>query len=172
MMHAPAGTPCYFASWTGYFPPLQPHNPIDYRRAEASRAFAVFVLDEQERPLLFEKWLTNATPQDPSALDGRGLPAGRIFFALDDVGGERPSRLLSLDETRSMADYFRAHVHPDGMVATLERVQRERTMHHEYRYWEDGQLREFRYFAGDELRVDTFDREGNPVRSSTERSEG
>lgn len=168
---APAGTRCYFATWTGHSPPIQPRDPIDYVEAEASRAFSVFVFDAHGRPVLFEKWWARAAQADPSALADRALPAEKVFFAPDPADEDRPGGAVPVDETREMAAYFRAHVHPDGTVAALEHVRRKRMVHHEYRYWEDGQLREFRFHGERERGVEEFDRDGRRVRSVVEGSE-
>jgi hypothetical protein len=164
-----AGRPIYFASWTGYGPPVRPRDPIVYEEAEASRAFGVFVFDEQGRAVTFENWRAKADACDPATLAGRALPAGKVFLAADPAGNG-PAGLLSLDDTQGIAEYFRAHVHPDGGVALLEHVRRRRTIHHEYDYWEDGQLREWRFDSGGERGREEFDRGGHKVSSSIERS--
>lgn len=171
MMQTPAGVPCYFASWTGYAPPIQPHNAIDYETAEASRAFSVFVFDEQGRAVSFEKWLASPTASARSALAGRTLPAGKIFFAPDRPGYAGPGRVLPLDETQGLAEYYRAHVHPDGAVAVFEHVRRQRMIRHDYRYWEGGRIREFRFESGGKRGVYEYDRDGNRVSAFVEGGE-
>jgi len=162
-MIQPAGQPCYFARWTGHAPPFRPLDPIDYVVAEQRRAFSVFVFDEQGRVATFDKWLAHATPRDPFVLAGRDLHVGNIFLAPDPVRYGAPGRLLALDETKVATEYFRAHVHPDGSVASFEHVGRERMIHHAYRYWEDGILREVCFASGGQSGVGEFDRSGTLV---------
>jgi hypothetical protein len=168
----PPGAPRYFENWIGYVPPYTPHGPIEYDEAEASRAYVVFTFDAQGRAVSFDKWLITASERAPSILAGRTLPAGKLFFVPDAADGDGPGRAVSLDETQGLAAYYRAHVHPDGTVATLEHVRRQRMTHHEYRYWEDGQLREFRYDSGGERGVEEYDRAGYQVNEPNQGREG
>jgi hypothetical protein len=162
-----AGKPYYFASWTGYEPPVRPHNPIVYEDAEASRAFTVFVFDEQGWVATFVKWLATATTRELSLVAGRSLEPGRSFFeAAAKDGAVHPGRPLSLDDTRDANEYFRVRASADGSAAAVEHVRRERTIFHEYRYWEDGSLREYRFTSPSGLGgVKYFDRSGNLVNS-------
>ena len=159
------GQPSYFASWTGHAPPFQPRDPIEYEAAERRRTFSVFVFDEQNRVVLFDKWLAHETPRDPSELAGRTLGRGTVFLASDPAGEGKPGRLLTLDETKEVPEYFRAHVHPDGSIASFEHVQRERMIHNDYRYWEDGTLREVHFASGGQSGFGEFDRNGTLVRT-------
>lgn len=170
MMNYPAGIPQYFANWTGYVPPFQPHEPIPYAQAEASQAFVTFVFDALGRAVSFDKWRVTAAPCEPAMLAGRPLPAGKIFLAVHPIG-DGPGGLLTLDDTREIEEYYRGHVHPDGEIVELEHVRRQRSIHHEYDYWEDGQIREWRFDAGGERGRYEYDRAGYKVNSSIERSE-
>ena len=164
MSDSPPGTPRYFATFTGYAPPLRPHNEIDYARAEASDAFSVFVFDAQGRVASFEKRLQHREPQPPSRLDGRQLPPGLHFFAPGAAGAAALGPALALDDTKGLAEYYRAQVGADGSVASLERVTRERTLRHVYTYWDNGRLREARYDAdGTAATVERFDRDGKAL---------
>jgi hypothetical protein len=163
MTQSAAGEPYYFARWTGHAPPFRPRDPIEYPAAERRRAFSVFVFDEQGRVATFDKWLAHATPRDPSTLAGRSLPPGIVFFAPDPVREGAPGPLMTLDDTRTAIEYFRAHVNPDGSITTFEHVGRERMIHHAYRYWEDGIIREVRFVSEGKTGSGEFDRDGTLV---------
>lgn len=163
MIQASAGAPYYFATWTGYAPPVRPHNPLSYAQAEAARAFSVFRFDEEGRVASFEKWLATATPGDPSRFPGRAPGPGRHFGAVDGRGAGAPARPLSLEDTQGMTEYFRIHGDAHGGVVALEHVRRERTLRHEYLYWDNGALREFRYETESGAGVQQFDRAGRPM---------
>lgn len=160
-MNVSPGVPYYFATWTGYDPPVKPHNAIDYPRAEASNAFSVFVFDEKGRVVSFEKWLATTTKQDATLLADRRLPVGPHFFAVARDSSEHPGDPLSLEDTKSRADYYRARVGAQGRVDALERVHRERMIRHDYTYWENGRLREARFEPDTQPGgIERYDRDG------------
>lgn len=163
MMNNTAGRPRYFARWTGHAHPFRPREPIEYAVAEQSRTFNAFIYDDRDWVTGFDKWVAHATPHDPNDVIGRDLPRGQVFFESVPAGNGRPGRILTLNETEPLTEYFRARVHPDGSIATLERVRRERTIHHEYTYWEDGSLKEVRFASGGKTGYGEFDRAGNMV---------
>lgn len=163
-MPVTAGTPYYFATWTGYTPPVQPRGPIDYADAEASRAFSVFVFDEHGRVASFEKWLATTTPREPFPRDTADLRPGTSYFACGINGSGAPGRQLSLEETHDANEYYRVRVRPDGEIGEVEHVRRQRTIRHDYAYWENGSLREFRFQPGSGAGgVEHYDRQGNRV---------
>lgn len=159
-----AGRRYYFGSWTGYQPPVKPRDPMEYEVAEGRPAFSVFVFDGDGRVQWFEKWLASAVPADPEVLAGRELEPGRRFFAPSSSDPSMPGEEISLEGTRPLSVYFRATVDVGGDPATVERVERERTIRHEYEYWENGAIREFRYEPGTGPGgVDRYDRDGELV---------
>ena len=164
-MNVVPGQPYYFASWTGYNPPVKPHSPIDYARAEASDAFSVFVFDGQGRVASFEKWLATTAKADPALLAGRRLAPGRHLFAAGHDGSEGPGPELALDDTQRVSDYYRALVDADGTIAAFERVHREHFLRHEYEYWDNGHLRQARY-GPQPVTVEQFDRDGRKIDAS------
>lgn len=163
-MERTAGRRYYFGSWTGYQPPVKPLDPIEYEVAEGRPAFSVFVFDGEDRVQWFEKWLANAVPADPDVLAGRELKPGRRFFAPSSSDPSVPGEEVPLEGTGKLTVYFRATVGADGAPATVERVERERTIRHDYEYWENGALKEFRYEPGTGPGgVDRYDRDGELV---------
>jgi hypothetical protein len=144
------GQPYYFATWTGYEPPVRPHNPIEYERAEASDAFSVFIFDAEGRVASFEKWLVHRTSQDPALVAGHDLAPGVHFFDVSPNGAARPGRVLSLDETKNRRSYYSAHVSKSGTVTRLDQVNRERAIVHLYEYWPNGELKKARYGGASE----------------------
>ena len=168
-MNPEVGEPQYFATWTGYQPPVKPHNPITYEVAEQSDAFSVFVFDETGRVAWFEKWLVHATEADPGLLGDRTTGPGSAFFAVAEGadGEESLGESLTLEGTRGSSDYFRTRPGTGAGEVQLQRVRRERMLRHEYVYWDDAGLREFRYTPGSGPGgVERYDRNGDLVSST------
>lgn len=154
----------FFGGWSGYDPPVNPRFPIDYSTAEGKPAFSVFTFDGRGRPLSFEKWLVSRSAADASVLP-RGLVPGTHYFAASPAGRPLVNDALSLEETMPpLSVYYRASVAAGG-TTRFERVERERTIHHLYSYWDDGRLREFRSEpAGEPGSIVGYDRSGREIK--------
>jgi hypothetical protein len=154
----------YFGSWTGYDPPIRPLDPIDYGRAEASGGFSVFEFDESGRVVTFEKWVAVRERIGTPAAVKRLAPGAHYFRPSKDVAAE-PGDELALEETKPLAEYYHVLISEDGAVTT-ERVHRERTIRHEYIYWDSGALREARYVSSSgSVSSEHFGRDGKLIRS-------
>jgi hypothetical protein len=166
-MDVSPGVPYYYATWTGYDPPVKPHRPIDYAQAEEGAAFSVFVFDEKGKVASFEKWLATVSPKEPVLPGERTLHAGLHFFSVKEGEPETIGEEILLEGTMNRPDYYRVRVGPDGKPTSIERVHRDRTIRHEYEYWENGKLREVRYDpAPPRGPVERFDKKGKPIDSN------
>lgn len=165
-MNTSPGVPYYFSAWTGYDIPVKPHGLIDYERAESYEGFNVFLFDENSQVVSFESWSSNSTNKDPSLVRTFALKPGTHFFL---IGNESPEQLggnLSLEATKDRTDYYRVRVDNDGTVTSCERIHRTRSMRHEYKYWENGKLRESHYETTSGSGTRRFDNRGNSLDSN------
>ncbi|CAD5370207.1 conserved hypothetical protein [Rubrivivax sp. A210] len=150
----------FFARANLYTVPIHPELPIDEAQAESGRSFYRFALDGG-RVLWAEKWLAERKPLATEVRLPAGLAAGAHFFALSPSGAA--TRELSLVDLRGYVDYLRVEVSADGHPLLGERVTRQRVLRHDYEYWDNGQLKRWRFQGADNQGEKLFDRSGKPL---------
>jgi hypothetical protein len=156
-----AAEPAYFARAKLYSLPIRPELPISESEAERGRSFYRFAI-EGGRVQWAEKWLVDRAPeradfQTPSSL----TPGVHVFSFAPESGAVRP---MNLSGIRELSKYLRVEVFADGRPALVERVSRQRVMRHDYTYWENGKLRQWRYLTDTDQGEEQFDQAGEPRR--------
>jgi hypothetical protein len=157
----PAGEPSYFARAHLYSVPIRPELPISEALAERARSFYRLMLDG-ERVRWAEKWLVERTALPNGAALPGGLGVGVHFYVPSPDGG--PARAVSLAGIRDLAVCLRVEVVAQGQPPLAEKVTRERTLRHDYGYWDNGRLRRWRCEAGADRGDERFDEAGKLLR--------
>jgi hypothetical protein len=88
------------------------------------------------------------------------LSPGIHFFPPE--ADNRAIRPLSLEGIRELATYLRVEANADGRPPLAEQVNRQRVMRHDYEYWDNGQLRHWRFQTESDQGEQAFDRTGKP----------